>query len=118
MRKIREVSVEQTNVVDYVGTSKDGHEVILTISDQLEWDAENKHLRLLQGKLNSYLRFIESGEILDAYPSAKGKPIVIKIYALHTPDGDVLEFLASNKNTIEEAGIGFRLEQHDFEEEQ
>ena len=95
------MSVEQTNVVDFISTSKDGHEVILTVSDHLEWDAENKHLFLLQEKLNSYLRFIESGEIFDTYPNAKGKRIAIQIYALHLPEGDALEFLARSKNTIE-----------------
>lgn len=111
------MSIEQTNVVDFIGTSKDGHEVILTVSDHLEWDDENKHLLLLQDKLNSYLRFIESGEIFDAYPGAKGKSIAIKVYALHLPEGEALEFLAHVKNTIQEAGIGFSLEQHDFKKE-
>ena len=112
------MSVEQTSVVDFIGTSKDEHEVILTVADHLEWDAENKHLLLLQEKLNSYLRFIESGEIFDSYPSAKGKRIGINVCALHAPEGDALEFLARSKNTIEKAGFSFRFEQREFEKEQ
>ncbi|WP_407059149.1 DUF6572 domain-containing protein [Ralstonia syzygii subsp. celebesensis] len=32
-----------------------------------------EHLLLLQEKINCYLRFIESGEIYNSFPSAEGR---------------------------------------------
>jgi hypothetical protein len=38
---------------------------------------KNEHLLILQDKLNSYLRFIETGEIFESYPAAKNSSLVI-----------------------------------------
>lgn len=42
------MTVENTSIVDAVGTDKETGEVRLSIFDHLPWDTE--HLRLLQGK--------------------------------------------------------------------
>lgn len=49
------MSIDQSETVDIISQAPDGT-VVLTISDHLEWDAENEHLLLLQEKLNSYFR--------------------------------------------------------------
>jgi hypothetical protein len=103
------MSPEQTNVVDAVGV-EGGHAVVLTIIDALEWDEKNEHLLLLQNKLNAYLRFIESGEILKSYPESRDKKIIISIVALHPPNEDGSIFLQRTRQTIEGAGYGFRFQ--------
>lgn len=103
------MSVEQTKVVDFLSINPK-NEVVLTISDHLDWTDEGKHLNLLQDKLNSYLSFIESGEIHESYPDSKGRKPVISIKALHPPSSLGLRFLAKAKETIEQAGIGFQFE--------
>ncbi len=55
------VTVEQHSVVDAAGVDTDGGDVVLTISDHLPWDEVGEHLRILQGRTNCYLGFIESG---------------------------------------------------------
>ena len=50
-----------------------GH-VVLTISDHLDWSASTWHQRILQAKLNKYLAFVESGELLERYETAAGRP--------------------------------------------
>jgi hypothetical protein len=60
------MSVNQTDTIDIIGTTPGG-KVALTISDHHFWD-EPLHLQLLQDKINAYLQFIESGQILDDYP--------------------------------------------------
>ena len=62
------MTIDQTGVVDFIGIDTAGN-VRLTISDHLEWDVNTKeHLFQLQEKLNCYLAFVESGEILETYP--------------------------------------------------
>lgn len=74
------MSIEQTQIVDFVNIDPKSGDVWLTISDHLPWDqGEGEHLFLLQNKLNAYLRFIESGEIFKEIPAAMGRNILINL---------------------------------------
>ena len=74
------MSIDQTNVVDAIGVDNATGDVVLTIADHLEWTgSDNEHLLLLQEKLNTYLSFVESGELLEAYPDAKGRTVLIDV---------------------------------------
>jgi hypothetical protein len=98
------MSIEDTDTVDFISVSPD-QRVVLSISDHLEWDSENRHLLQLQQKLNAYLRFIESGEMLEKYPDAAGRPITIQLVTLHEPDTtDAHEFLARVRRTLAQSG--------------
>ena len=55
------MSVDQTKIIDIISKSKDG-EIVLTISDHLDWKNLQEHLLLLQEKINTYLTFLESKE--------------------------------------------------------
>ena len=87
------MSVEQTEVVDAIGVEKATGDVALVISDHLEWDPGKEHLLILQEKINTYLRFVESGEIFEAYPEARGRRVVLSLVAKHQPNGEALAFL-------------------------
>jgi len=67
-----------------------------------------QHQLTLQEKLNRYLAFIESGEILESYPDAKGRPVMIEVVTRNDPDQDGIQFLEKAKIVIEQAGFGFR----------
>jgi uncharacterized protein DUF6572 len=62
------MSVEQTDVVDILGIDRETGHVVLTISDHLDWSDSARHQIILQKKLNRYLAFVESGEILEQIP--------------------------------------------------
>lgn len=104
------MSLEQIQVVDAIGIEKGSGHVILTIVDSLEWDDEESHICLLQKKLNTYLRFLESGEIDEVYPKAMGRKRVIKIVARHKPTKGGFEFLKRAASSIQSAGFGFAFE--------
>jgi hypothetical protein len=79
------MTIESTAVVDFIGVNKDTGRVVLTIVDHLEWsrDIEERHLKLLQDKINTYLRFIESGELISEYPDAKKRDVEISLVFKH-----------------------------------
>jgi hypothetical protein len=104
------MSLEKANTIDVIGVNRGTGEVILTISDHLEWELGANHLSLLQKKINTYIRFIESGEITRSYPRAKNKKPVIKVHAKYEPDDEGLTFLAKVKRMVEAAGFGFEFE--------
>jgi hypothetical protein len=99
------VSVEQTNIIDFVALDKETGKVCLTVSDHLPWGGD--HLSLLQEKLNAYLRFLESGEVYESYPNAKGHDFVIQVLALHRPNEEARVFFERVGAIIRGAGFAF-----------
>jgi len=100
------MSVEQLDVVDIISTDESGN-VVLTVSDHLDWSDSVQHQTLLQAKLNKYLAFVESGEVFDRYPEAKSRPLTLKVIFQFKPDMEGVRFLAEAKKIIEAAGFGF-----------
>ena len=99
------MTIEQTEVVDLIGHDKENNRINLVISDHLKWDDKNEKLLLLQEKINSYLAFLESGEIYEHYPDAKYESFVIKLISKYKPNEEAEKFLNLAKNTIIEAGF-------------
>lgn len=100
------MSIEEAQVIDIISTTKDGSSVTLTATDHLAWGGK-VHLMMIQEKLNSYLAFIESGEIFESYPDSKGKEININVICKHPPDVEGLKFLNLCKEAVENAGFPF-----------
>ncbi|WP_082117254.1 DUF6572 domain-containing protein [Sedimenticola thiotaurini] len=103
------MSIEDQSTIDAIGIASD-ELAVLTISDHLEWD--NDHLYKLQEKINVYLAFIESGEIYESYPQAKGKSIKINVVCKHEPSVEAAIFLTQCTIAINEAGFQFGHEVH------
>ena len=60
------MSIEQTDQVDVMSVDGKAGDPVLTVSDHLEWTGTVWFQKILQAKLNKYLSFVESGEILGA----------------------------------------------------
>lgn len=102
------MSVLQVNQIDFIGLDEISNAVVLTISDHLPWDENESHLLLLQEKLNCYIAFCESGEILESYPQSKGRDLIIEIISEHPLNQMGRNFLDKVRLIIEGAGIGLR----------
>ena len=102
------MSVEQTDVVDIISIDRETGHVILTISDHLDWSDNLGHQMILQKKLNKYLAFVESGEILEQYPKAKNRPVAFRVVFLVPPDESGQAFIARARAVIESAGFTLR----------
>lgn len=102
------MSIEQTDVVDLIGTDSKTGEVWLALMDHLEWGEDDQfdkeHMFLLQEKINAYLRFIESGEIFQSYPSARGREIVIKVRRKYPLSDEAKAFCEMIKSYLLNAG--------------
>lgn len=99
------MAVEKEKEIDIAGIDKKTDACILAIIDSMTWNDEHQHLLLLQSKLNSYLAFIESGEIFDAYPHAKGKFIIIQIRFSYELSESANKFLNLASEIIQQAGF-------------
>jgi hypothetical protein len=104
------MSVEELNVVDITSIDKRTGQVVLSITDHLDWCDSVKHQITLQKKLNAYLAFVESGELLQRFPDAEGRPVALNIVFKFKPDADGLRFLERAKQVVQSAGCEMRYE--------
>ncbi len=100
------MSIDEKNVFDFISTTSEG-QIQLTISDHYSWD-ENLHLQLLQDKINAYLHFIQSGQILKGYPNSIGKKLIIQITMKNDPDSQGYSFLENVQKNMKEENIIFQ----------
>ncbi|WP_136805857.1 DUF6572 domain-containing protein [Desulfosediminicola flagellatus] len=98
------MSIEQTEVIDFISAAKDEQYIDLTISDHLAWDDKNEKLLILQDKLNSYLEFIESGQLIEEYPASKGKKIRIDLRCKFEPNDEGKNFLSIVQPVVNDLG--------------
>ena len=99
------MSVINTNEIDAIGLDENTNDVYLTVKDDLDWTDEIYHINKLQEKLNTYLRFIESGEVYDVYPEAKGRKFSIEILAKFNVPKSGMDFISKAGAVISKAGF-------------
>lgn len=73
------MSAEQTDVIDIISTERLTGDVVLTVSDHLNWSDIAAHQLLLQSTLNRDLAFVESSEILKHHPNVKDRRIISRV---------------------------------------
>src|ERR1700754_1585389 len=102
------MSVDQKGVIDVLTRSRESGDITLTISDHLDWAQPLEHMRLLQEKIDAYIRFIGSGQLWERFPDAVRKGVIIQVaFRVPPPEGDVRSFLAAAEEKVEAAGYGF-----------
>jgi hypothetical protein len=87
------MSLENTYTIDAAGVENQSGLTVLTIADSWDWNDVQSHLLALQDKLNAYFQFIESGQIWESYPTARGRKIAIDIVGRFPVPPTVEEFL-------------------------
>ena len=102
------MTIEKVDQVDIIGIDNDTGYVSLWISDHLDWEDEEMHLRLLQDKINRYLSFCESGEIYEKYPEARGRKIEFSVYAKHDTPQICVDFFNRVSQILEEQGFSLK----------
>jgi len=104
------MSVEDEAIVDIISIDEHKSAVVLTVSDHLDWSDSTRHQTILQSKLNRYLAFVESGELLERYPAGTGLRVRFRVVFKFKPDGAAIEFLTKARQVIENSGFTFETE--------
>ena len=101
------MSVVDTDSIDAIGMETEAKRVFLSIIDSLVWDHDDVHLFTLQEKINTYLYFIESGELAKALPDAAGFDIAIELILKHMPTEQAITFFDKTTQILLDKGIIF-----------
>jgi hypothetical protein len=87
------MSLDQSTTVDAIGIEDETGSAVLTIADSWDWTDEQRHLLALQDKLNSYFEFIETGQIWEVYPAARGRQLAIDVVSRFPATRAASEFM-------------------------
>ncbi|MGE5417729.1 MAG: DUF6572 domain-containing protein [Acidobacteriota bacterium] len=104
------MTIEDTNKIDVVGINESSEAICLTITDHLGWENEQEHIQLLQDKLNAYLRFIDSGQIYEAYPEATGHHVIIRVCAQNHIPSIGIQFYKQATAFVKKEGVDIEIE--------
>lgn len=104
------MTIENTDKVDGLGVDAQAQEAVLLISDHLSWHDVGEHFGFLEKKIGSYVSFINSGQLDEALPNAKGLPVRIKLIHEHRPDSRSIEILDGLAGQLSGLGLRFSYE--------
>jgi hypothetical protein len=104
------MAIDDTDKIDILFRDREDH-AVLVIADHLDWEEfdEGDHLLLLQEKINTYLAFIDSGQLVKEKPDWKGLPVIIQVDAMHAPSEKALQFYRMAGRVVAEAGVALAL---------
>jgi hypothetical protein len=102
------MSIDNPNVIDFVGIDLDTGEVVLTISDHLPWDEEIEHFAMLEAKIRGYVAYVSSGQLLEWRPDSTSRRIRIDVVLLHPASPGALQFLTEAQEALDPYGISIR----------
>jgi hypothetical protein len=111
------MTIEELDKIDRSYRDPDTGHAVLVITDHLPWDIdEGRHLELLQAKVYRQLDAIESGEVAEKIPFARGRPFAILIYSLFELSQDCRNLVANLTDYL--AGMGIELRWVLFEKDE
>ncbi len=103
------MSIDQTDKIDFVTIEYQTGDVLLSISDHLSWDHdEGEHLLMLQAKLNTYLAFVEGGQMYQEVPETIGRRVVINLVGKFPLSEEATKFFRLASQAIHKAGFALR----------
>lgn len=69
--KAEKFNIENTDTIDSLAYEQETSSLILLLTDGMDWSDMNRHLLLLQEKLNTYIWYIDSRQYEEKYPVVK-----------------------------------------------
>lgn len=66
-------NIEKTENIDSIAYENETEKLLMLISDGMDWSDINTHMFLLQSKINSYLRYIDTKQYLEYIEQVREK---------------------------------------------
>lgn len=100
------MTIEDSSTIDTIGTDNVTGAVHLSIFNHLRWERDSLHR--LQENINSYLGFIESGGLVEAYPLAGGQQVAIDVFCKFRPTDEAVTFFEKAGAVAREYSVALR----------
>ena len=87
------MTVENPSVVDLVSVDPLSGIVVLTLTEVREWGDRGELLPDLENKLNTYLEYVEGGQLAAHYPDVATNPVSFRLHYMYELTAREREFL-------------------------
>lgn len=101
------MTIENPNTVDGLGISKLDGKVVMTISDHLDWNDLQAHIKILASKLEAYIAFSSSGDLEQTIIDARNREKRIELIHEYPPTPKAVEYLTSISDQLDSIGMEF-----------
>ncbi|MBK8545095.1 MAG: hypothetical protein IPL62_17070 [Caulobacteraceae bacterium] len=101
------MTVENATTIDMIGIDPQSGQVVMGISDHLDWTHEEQHLALLEAKINTCLAAFQNGQIVEIVPEAKGRKPKVELILQFEPPPNVKAILSALEKKMDAAGYSF-----------
>ena len=102
------MAIDETDVVDAIGVDGVSGQLVMTIADHLDWKEVQLHLEALRDKFNAYLRAVQDGDLVNSYPDAEGRRVVIELVTRVELPEVGLRFLDHVRQTANQLDVEIR----------
>jgi len=110
------MTIEQSDVIDMVAGDRKQLVARLIVSDHLPWDEEvQRHTKLLETKLNTYLSFVECGKFAEQFPQFDGYSIRIEVFCKYEPTELAEQYFDKAREVVEQLGHELTWTHHQVE---
>jgi len=99
--------VKDFNTIDLVTHDPATDELVVIMIEDRAWAADPGQLDQLLKKINTYLHFVEDGDLVQHFPQAAGKPVRLQLDCNEPPTGAVQQFIKEAQQVLLSRGITF-----------
>ena len=98
------MSLREVDAIDYIGVNVLFKRVYVGIFDDLDWREEQAHQSALTKKIDRYISYLRSGQLLVNYPKVRGYEIAIEYVSTHPMTSAAVQFWKTRERVIAESG--------------
>jgi hypothetical protein len=99
--------IENSSVVDLVTHDPGTDEYVVIMIESRPWSNSPQRLDQLLAKINTYVHFIENGDLYRHFPQAEGKPVRIQLDCNAPPAGESDKLITQAQQLLLQRGIDF-----------
>jgi hypothetical protein len=105
------VTVEEADRIDSVTLSADGGSYRLLMTEVRPFEDSDEQFTQLMEKVNAYVEFIQTGQLYDRFPEARGKALDVRLICRNEPVGErFVKLLRAATALFARHGVDFAVE--------
>lgn len=99
--------VNNPDVIDLVTHDPATDEIVVIMIEDRTWSVDPEQVDQLLRKINTYLHFIEDGDLVEHFPQAAGKPVRMQLDCNEAPTGEAEQLIEEAQQLLLSRGITF-----------
>lgn len=99
--------VKDSNAIDIVTHDPATDEIVVIMIEDRAWSVDPEQPDQLLKKINTYLHFVEDGDLLQHFPQAIGQPVRLQLDCNAPPVGEAKQLVEEAQRVLLSRGIKF-----------